>query len=96
MQKQLGQKAIAITDHGVMYGAVDFYDKAKTAGIKPIIGCEVYVAVRTRFDKERIDLRSNHLILLCKKMISDIRTLFIWSLKSFLPKAFYSKTENRF
>ncbi len=46
-----GQTAVDITDHGVMYGCVAFYDAAKAAGIKPIIGCEVYVATRTRFDK---------------------------------------------
>ncbi|MEG0762422.1 MAG: DNA polymerase III subunit alpha, partial [Oscillospiraceae bacterium] len=64
--KALGQTAIAITDHGVMYGCVDFYKAAKKAGIKPIIGCEVYVATRTRFDKvNRID-GYNHLVLLCK------------------------------
>lgn len=64
--KELGQTSIAITDHGVMYGCVDFYKAAKKAGIKPIIGCEVYVATRSRFDKvNRID-GSHHLILLCK------------------------------
>ena len=64
--KELGQTAIAITDHGVMYGCVDFYKAAKKAGIKPIIGCEAYVATRTRFDKvARID-GNRHLILLCK------------------------------
>ena len=64
--KELGQTAIAITDHGVMYGCVDFYKAAKKAGVKPIIGCEVYVATRSRFDKvNRID-GSNHLVLLCK------------------------------
>lgn len=64
--KALGQTAVAITDHGVMYGCVDFYKAAKKAGVKPIIGCEVYVATRTRFDKvNRID-GSNHLVLLCK------------------------------
>ena len=64
--KELGQTAIAITDHGVMYGCVDFYKTAKKAGVKPIIGCEVYVATRSRFDKvNRID-GSNHLVLLCK------------------------------
>ena len=64
--KALGQTAIAITDHGVMYGCVDFYKAAKKAGVKPIIGCEVYVATRSRFDKvNRID-GSNHLVLLCK------------------------------
>ena len=64
--KELGQTSVAITDHGVMYGCVDFYKAAKKAGIKPIIGCEVYVANRSRFDKvNRID-GSNHLVLLCK------------------------------
>ena len=64
--KALGQTAVAITDHGAMYGCVDFYKAAKKAGVKPIIGCEVYVATRTRFDKvNRID-GSNHLVLLCK------------------------------
>ena len=64
--KAMGQTACAITDHGVMYGCVAFFDAAKAAGIKPIIGCEVYVATRTRFDKvNRIDGNS-HLILLCK------------------------------
>ena len=64
--KAMGQTACAITDHGVMYGCVAFFDAAKAAGIKPIIGCEVYVATRTRFDKvNRIDV-NNHLILLCK------------------------------
>ena len=64
--KECGQTAIACTDHGVMYGCVQFYKAAKKAGIKPIIGCEVYVATRTRFDKvNRID-GNNHLILLCK------------------------------
>ena len=64
--KALGQTAVAITDHGVMYGCVDFYKAAKKAGVKPIIGWEVYVATRTRFDKvNRID-GSNHLVLLCK------------------------------
>ena len=50
--KELGMKAMAITDHGVMYGAIDFYKACKKEGIKPIIGCEVYVAPRSRFDKE--------------------------------------------
>ena len=65
--KALGQRALAITDHGVMYGAVDFYKACKENDIKPIIGCEVYVASRTRFDKEpNIDNKYNHLILLAK------------------------------
>ena len=65
--KELGMKAMAITDHGVMYGAIDFYKACKKEGIKPIIGCEVYVAPRTRFDKEpNIDNHYYHLILLAK------------------------------
>lgn len=62
-----GDQAVAITDHGVMYGAVDFYKAAKKRGIKPIIGCEVYVAQRTRFDKiHELDAESRHLVLLCE------------------------------
>ena len=65
--KELGMKAIALTDHGVMYGAIDFYKACKKEGIKPIIGCEVYVAPRSRFDKEpNIDNHYYHLILLAK------------------------------
>ena len=65
--KSLGQNAVAITDHGVMYGVVGFYKAAVEAGIKPIIGCEVYVAPRSRFDKEHgIDNEYTHLVLLCK------------------------------
>lgn len=66
---ELGQKAIAITDHGNMYGAIEFYNECKKQGIKPIIGCEVYVALRTRFDKDnRFDTSPYHLVLLCKDM----------------------------
>ena len=65
--KELGQKSLAITDHGVMYGVIDFYRECKAQGIKPVIGCEVYVAPRTRHDKQhRIDNSPYHLILLCK------------------------------
>ena len=65
--KELGQHAIAITDHGVMYGVIDFYKAAKKEGIKPILGCEVYVAARQRTDKtHQLDSSSYHLILLCK------------------------------
>ena len=65
--KEIGQDAIAVTDHGVMYGVVDFYRAAKAAGIKPIIGCEVYVARRTRRDKVHgTDSNPYHLVLLCK------------------------------
>lgn len=65
--KELGQTAVAITDHGVMYGAVAFYKACCAEGIKPVIGCEVYVAPRSRFKKEHgIDGEYTHLILLCK------------------------------
>ena len=65
--KELGMQSLAITDHGNMYGAVDFYRECKKQGIKPIIGCEVYVAPRTRFDKDKVlDNKYNHLVLLVK------------------------------
>ena len=64
--KEDGMDAVAITDHGVMFGVVEFYKVALNYGIKPIIGCEVYVSYRTRFDKENIDKRSYHLILLAE------------------------------
>ena len=64
--KELGMKSAAITDHGVMFGCIDFYKAAKAAGIKPIIGCEVYVAPGSRFDKEKgkEEDRYYHLVLL--------------------------------
>ncbi len=65
--KNLGQNSLAITDHGVMYGVIDFYRACKREGIKPIIGCEVYVAPRTRFDKTfDFDKEYYHLVLLCE------------------------------
>lgn len=65
--KELGQTAVAITDHGVMYGCIDFYKAAKAAGVKPIIGCEVYVARRGMTDRVHgIDNDPYHLVLLCE------------------------------
>ena len=65
--KELGQTAVAITDHGVMYGCIDFYKAAKAAGIKPIIGCEVYVTRRTIADRVHgVDNDPYHMVLLCK------------------------------
>ena len=65
--KELGQDAVAITDHGVMYGCIDFYKAAKAAGVKPIIGCEVYVARRLMSDRVHgIDNDPYHLVLLCE------------------------------
>ncbi len=67
--KELGQTAIAITDHGVMYGCIDFYKAAKAAGVKPIIGCEVYAARRRMEDRVHgIDNDPYHLVLLCENM----------------------------
>lgn len=65
--KELGMPALGLTDHGVLYGAIDFYKTAKKAGIKPIIGCEVYIAPRTRFDKvSKVDSKYYHLTLLAR------------------------------
>ena len=65
--KELGMDAMAITDHGAMFGAIDFYKACKANGIKPIIGCEVYVAPRKRTDKDpNLDAKYSHLILLAK------------------------------
>ncbi|MGN0178528.1 MAG: DNA polymerase III subunit alpha [Monoglobaceae bacterium] len=64
---EMGQTALAITDHGNMYGVIDFYEYARSKGIKPILGCEVYVAARSRFDKiHEFDSQSCHLILLAE------------------------------
>ena len=65
--KELGQNAVAITDHGSMYGVVDFYRACKNEGVKPIVGCEVYMAAGSRFDKRHeTDGTRYHLLLLCK------------------------------
>lgn len=67
--KELGMDSAAITDHGVMYGAIDFYRACKAADINPVMGCEVYVAPGSRFDKEAVgsgDDRYYHLVLLAE------------------------------
>jgi len=64
--KELGMDSLAITDHGVMYGVVDFYSLCKEEGIHPVIGCEVYVAPGSRFDKDAKNRESAHLVLLCE------------------------------
>ncbi|MBP3388909.1 MAG: DNA polymerase III subunit alpha, partial [Clostridia bacterium] len=65
--KELGQDAVAVTDHGVLYGAVEFYKAAKKAGVHPVIGCEVYVAPRSRESKVfGVDNQYYHLVLLCE------------------------------
>lgn len=87
---ELGQKAIAITDHGVMYGAVDFYKIAKKYGVKPIIGCEVYVAPDSRFDKTgRVQNPPFHLVLLCKNNIGYQNLIKLVSLG--FTEGFYGK-----
>lgn len=86
---EMGMPAIAVTDHGVLYGVMDFYREAKKQGIKPVIGCEVYVAQRSRFDKEtRLDDNSYHLTLLCKNM-TGYRNLVELVSRSFLEGFYY-------
>ena len=88
--KKLNQSAIAITDHGSMYGVMEFYKTAKSEGVKPIIGCEVYVAKRSRFDKVReYDSEIYHLVLLCKNNIGYQNLIKMVS-KSFI-EGFYNK-----
>lgn len=86
----LGQDAVAITDHGVMYGVVELYKLCKKAGVKLIVGCEVYVAPRSRFQKEyKIDSSPYHLVLLCKNETGYKNLIKIVSLSSI--EGFYSK-----
>ena len=85
-----GQSAVAITDHGVMYGAIDFYKAAKKKGIKPIIGCEVYVAPKSRFDKQKQpDGNYSHLVLLCENNEGYQNLIKLVSLG--FTEGFYSK-----
>ena len=88
--KELGQDSLAITDHGVMYGVVDFYRACKAQGIHPVIGCEVYVAPRTRFDRVHgLDNRPYHLILLCETQTGYENLMQLVSLGYI--EGFYSK-----
>ena len=64
--KELGMESIAITDHGVMYGCVDFYKEAKAQGIKPILGCEIYVAAKSLYKKDANDKDNQHFYQLIK------------------------------
>jgi len=76
----LGQKAVAITDHGAMYGVIDFYKAAKKAGLKPIIGCELYVAPRGMADKTyELDSDAYHLVLLCKNEVGYKNLIYLCS-----------------
>ncbi len=88
--RELGQEAVAITDHGVMFGVIDFYRACKAAGVKPIIGCEVYVAPRTRFDRvHELDSDARHLVLLCRNEVG-YRNLSYMVSKAFV-EGFYIK-----
>lgn len=88
--KEKGFKSLAITDHGCMYGCVDFYRAAKASGIKPIIGCEVYVAARNHTDKvHEYDANNNHLVLLCKNEVGYQNLIKLVSLA--FTEGFYKK-----
>ena len=88
--KEMGQDAVAITDHGVMYGVVEFYRACVKEGVKPIIGCEVYVAKRSRFDKVHdLDSSSYHLVLLCENETGYRNLIHMVSLA--FTEGFYSK-----
>ena len=87
--KMLGQKSVAITDHGVMYGAVEFFRECKNQGVKPIIGCEIYLAPNSRFDKQKEDLNYSHLVLLCRNETGYRNLVSIVS--SAFTEGFYSK-----
>lgn len=88
--KESGQKAVALTDHGVMYGAIEFYKAAIKKGVKPIIGCEVYVAPRSRKDKIKgQDQEYSHLILLCENNTGYQNLIKMVSLS--FTEGFYTK-----
>lgn len=88
--KALGQTSVAITDHGVMYGAIEFYKAAKKRGLNPVIGCEVYVAPRSRTDKQKgPDSEYSHLVLLCENNKGYENLIKMVSLS--FTEGFYSK-----
>ena len=87
--KECGHTAVALTDHGVMYGAVAFYRACKEEGIRPIIGCEVYVAPRSRFEKGSGDAHPYHLVLLCENEVGYRNLIHLVS-RAF-TEGFYSK-----
>ncbi|MBR6720315.1 MAG: DNA polymerase III subunit alpha [Clostridia bacterium] len=87
---ELGMKHLAITDHGAMYGVIDFYQAAKARGIHPVIGCEVYTARRSRFDKESgIDNKYGHLVLLAKNQTGYKNLMYLSSVG--FTEGFYYK-----
>ncbi|MFC2056798.1 DNA polymerase III subunit alpha [Chloroflexota bacterium] len=86
--KEMGVDSLAITDHGVMYGAIQFYLAAKEAGIKPIIGCEVYIAQDNRFGRNASDKKTSHLVLLAKNH-TGYRNLIQLTTKAHLEGFYY-------
>ncbi|MCL0046460.1 PHP domain-containing protein, partial [Dehalococcoidales bacterium] len=86
--KELGMDSLAITDHGAMYGAIQFYLLAKEAGIKPIIGCEFYLAQNSRFSRDASDKNHYHLILLAKNQ-TGYRNLIQLTTKAHLEGFYY-------
>jgi len=86
--RELGMDSLAITDHGAMYGAIEFYLAAKEAGIKPIIGCEFYVALNSRFSRDASDKSSYHLVLLAKNQ-TGYRNLIQLATKAQLEGFYY-------
>ncbi|MFQ6806791.1 MAG: PHP domain-containing protein [Lachnospiraceae bacterium] len=89
--KELGMDSVAITDHGVMYGVIDFYKAAKAAGINPVLGCEVYVAPGSRFDREaRETARAGTIILCCwRRTIQDTSNLMKLVSRGFAEGYYY-------
>ncbi len=92
--KELGMEALAITDHGSMYGAIQFYRAAKEAGIKPIIGCEAYIAPGSRFGRSAADKGHHHLVLLAKNQ-TGYRNLIQLTTKAHLEGFYYKPRMDR-
>jgi DNA polymerase-3 subunit alpha len=86
--KALGMESLALTDHGVMYGAIDFYVKAKEAGLRPIIGCEVYISPEGRLNRTPGDKNNYHLVLLAKNQ-TGYRNLLQLVTKAHLEGFYY-------
>jgi len=86
--KELGMSSLAITDHGVLYGAIQFYLAAREAGIKPIIGCEIYLAQNSRFSRDAGDKKNYHLVLLAKNQ-TGYRNLIQLATKANLEGFYY-------
>ena len=92
--KDLGMSSLAITDHGSMYGAIDFYQAAKDAGIKPIIGCELYVAQNDHTSRTAADKSSYHVVLLAKNQ-TGYRNLMQLTTKAHLEGFYYKPRIDR-